>query len=357
MGVFQVFLLTALTLQTAANVILIKYAFSREGPKIHSAVLVLYIEVVKLVLSLAAYLFENGSCGECFRGMCRKVCDGTSFLRCAGLSLMYVAQNNTAYLALKHMNAALFQVTYQIKIPITAILCVCMLKKKISRCQWFSLLLLTAGVAFLHLEGGANAMRRSHDNATIIHQSTLQSHSSLQSHKAFLHVANKVPEHFRGAMFLVMAAVFSSIACVYNEKILKSNSSVWAVNIQLYISGIILATVAVFLIDLDGLKVQVFVTGLDYLTAGTILLASAGGVIVSLVLKHTDNVLKNFGESVSIVLSAMMSYLVFNEEFGWVSVIGIWLVMMAIPLYAKYAPSSEKSRDFRYDWTDEETDY
>ena len=110
MGAFQVFLLTALTLQTAANVILIKYAFSREGPKIHSAVLVLYIEVVKLVLSLAAYLFENGSCGECFRGMCRKVCDGTSFLRCAGLSLMYVAQNNTAYLALKHMNAALFQV-------------------------------------------------------------------------------------------------------------------------------------------------------------------------------------------------------------------------------------------------------
>ena len=90
--------------------------------------------------------------------------------------------------------------TYQIKIPITAILCVCMLKKKISRCQWFSLLLLTVGVAFLHLEGGANAMRRSHDNATIIHQSTLQSHSSLQSHKAFLHVANKVNIAFAGGI-------------------------------------------------------------------------------------------------------------------------------------------------------------
>ena len=62
---------------------------------------------------------------------------------------LYAIQNNLLFVALSFLNAATYQVSYQLKILTTALCSVFMLGKKIERHQWFSLCMLATGVAFV----------------------------------------------------------------------------------------------------------------------------------------------------------------------------------------------------------------
>ncbi len=65
-------------------------------------------------------------------------------------SLMY-CQNNLLYVAAGNLDVATYQITYQLKILTTAIFAVIILKKKLIRTQWFSLVILVIGVAMVQL--------------------------------------------------------------------------------------------------------------------------------------------------------------------------------------------------------------
>jgi len=62
---------------------------------------------------------------------------------------LYAIQNNLLFIALSYLNAATYQVTYQLKILTTALFSVLLMKKKIEKSQWFSLFLLAMGVALV----------------------------------------------------------------------------------------------------------------------------------------------------------------------------------------------------------------
>jgi solute carrier family 35 (UDP-sugar transporter), member A1/2/3 len=64
-------------------------------------------------------------------------------------SSLYAIQSNLLFIALTYLNAATYQVTYQLKILTTALCSVLLLGKTIERHQWFSLLMLTVGVALV----------------------------------------------------------------------------------------------------------------------------------------------------------------------------------------------------------------
>jgi len=70
-------------------------------------------------------------------------------LKLAVPSGLYAIQNNLIFVALSNLNAATYQVSYQLKILTTALCSVFMLGKKIHQHQWFSLCMLAIGVAFV----------------------------------------------------------------------------------------------------------------------------------------------------------------------------------------------------------------
>ena len=66
--------------------------------------------------------------------------------RIAVPAICFVLQNNILYVALSNLEPLLFQISYQIKTLLTALLSVHMFKRAFSRWQWLSQLMLTAGV-------------------------------------------------------------------------------------------------------------------------------------------------------------------------------------------------------------------
>ena len=74
-------------------------------------------------------------------------------------AILYFIQNNLQYIAVSNLDAATFQVSYQFKIITTAIFSVIMLKRALSNQKWYSLVLLTAGIALVQFptSGGAKS--------------------------------------------------------------------------------------------------------------------------------------------------------------------------------------------------------
>lgn len=65
---------------------------------------------------------------------------------------LYTLQNNLLYIALSNLDAATYQVTYQLKILTTALFSVLMLGKKLDSLKWISLLILMAGVSLVQVK-------------------------------------------------------------------------------------------------------------------------------------------------------------------------------------------------------------
>lgn len=72
-------------------------------------------------------------------------------------SLVYVLQNNLLYVSASNLDAATYQVTYQLKILTTALFAVFMLRKRLIPTQWGSLFILVCGVAMVQLSQGGES--------------------------------------------------------------------------------------------------------------------------------------------------------------------------------------------------------
>jgi len=60
-----------------------------------------------------------------------------------------------------------------------------------------------------------------------------------------------------------------------------------------------------------------------------------GGILIAVVVKYADNILKGFATSISIILSCSISYFVFNFNITLIFITGCTLVIFATYLYNK----------------------
>merc|ERR1711920_838323 len=91
--------------------------------------------------------------------------------------------------------------------------------------------------------------------------------------------------------------------------------------------------------DGDKIRKDGFMQGYDGLVWGVILLQAVDGLVVAAVLKYADNILKCFGNAVSIVLSCLLSAVLLQEfEPDRYFVFGTMLVLVATTLYSIGVP-------------------
>lgn len=233
-------------------------------------------------------------------------------------------QNNLQYVAATNLDAATFQVTYQFKILTTAFFTVVMLHRKLSNTKWTALAILTSGIALVVLPKNTTSQWR--EEVDIGNQTNI-----------------------KGLLSVFAACILSGIAGVYFEKIVKTttktekvlynadpNIQLWIRNIQLSLFSVLLGCVFVLTLQ-DGKAIleNGFFQNYSVLTWVVILIQAGGGLIVALVVKYADNILKGFATSVSIILSCFVSFWLFDFEATFVFGIGVFLVICATYLYGR----------------------
>ncbi|XP_025918454.1 CMP-sialic acid transporter isoform X1 [Apteryx rowi] len=236
-------------------------------------------------------------------------------------SLVYALQNNMAFVALSNLDAAVYQVTYQLKIPCTALCTVLMLSRSLSKLQWFSVFMLCGGVTLVQWKPAQATKVQVEQNPWL------------------------------GFGAIAVAVLCSGFAGVYFEKVLKSSdTSLWVRNIQLYLSGIVVTLFGVYMSEGAQVLEKGFFYGYTYCVWFVIFLASVGGLYTSVVVKYTDNIMKGFSAAAAIVLSTVASVILFGLQITVTFSLGALLVCISIYLYGlprqdttKIQPSETKS--------------
>ncbi|XP_035278033.1 UDP-N-acetylglucosamine transporter-like isoform X3 [Anguilla rostrata] len=317
--------LGVLVLQTTSLVLTMRYSrtLQGDGPRYLASSAVVSAELLK-ILTCALLVFKEHSYS--LRALNRVLTEEIfnkpmETLKLAIPSGIYTLQNNLLYVALSNLDAATYQVTYQLKILTTALFSVSMLGRRLGVYQWLSLLILMAGVALVQWPS---------DFPAIPQQKELSAGSQLV-----------------GVVAVLVACCSSGFAGVYFEKILKeTKQSVWVRNIQLGLFGLVFGLMGVFVYDGERVKESGMFQGYNGITWLVVALQALGGLVIAAVIKYADNILKGFATSLSIILSTLISYF-WLQDFDPTSVffVGAVLVIIATFLYGyEPKPSSNPSR-------------
>ena len=174
--------------------------------------------------------------------------------------------------------------------------------------KWLALVLLTVGVAVVQTSGDVAAKdEKDSDQNRLL-----------------------------GLITILCAACTSGFSGVYFEKILKgSSTSLWIRNIQMGIPSMIISLIAVVVHDGTEIAEKGFFVGYSPVVWSVVIIQAVGGLIVAVVVKYADNVLKTFASSFGIVISCIVSaiFFDFHPNFGFIC--GASLVVLSTFLYSK----------------------
>jgi UDP-galactose transporter len=302
---------------------------------------VLLVEVLKLVVSLSVALYQlpeyrhSGPSSKLLMSLCHSIfsSDGWKLILPAAF---YTLQNSLVYIAISNLNAATFQVTYQLKILTTVLFSIILLGKRITSKQWLALVLLAVGVAIVQTDG----MESFTDLKTKISMLLLSAQndpsgsaeelsglpenlvarlqqSGVDNGLKKLALAGPVMSASKGLLAVLAASLTSGVTGVYFEKVIKDSLgsvSLWTRNVQLSFYSLFPALIiGVWWQDGKEISINGFFVGYNWIVWTTIVLQAFGGIMVAVCITYADNIAKNFAASISIAVSCVLSAMFFES--------------------------------------------
>jgi UDP-sugar transporter A1/2/3 len=225
----------------------------------------------------------------------------------------YNLQSSLEYVALANLDAAVFSVLVQTKLCMTAICAFLILRKKLKRIQIMSLILLTAGVMLCNLTKATSSGENSLDAPAI-----------------------------KGILATLGIATSSGFASVYTEKVIKAqrnvnvtrqNYSLAYMQVQLATASLIIMGLFATIKDYQQIATQGLWHNFTWKAYMTVFNSAIGGLIVAAVLKFSDSVLKGYATACSVVMTGVLSMLLFGTELNIIYFLGIINVVIAVLLY------------------------
>lgn len=292
------------------------------GHRYFTSTAVLLNEVLKLTVSLGMALYETS---ESVPGapltkrlpvLWQSVFSKDSW-KLAIPAILYTFQNTLQYVAVSNLDAATFQVTYQLKILTTALFSVTMLNRQLSVKKWISLVLLMVGVAVVQIPTGSSTAST---QTAQTGAATAATDGEAEKRSLFARAGEAVAEAGGsatvGLVAVFIACAISGLAGVYFEKVLKdsnSQASLWVRNVQLSFFSLFPAFfIGVLMKDGAAIAQDGFFAGYNFVVWTAIAFQAFGGLIVALVVNYADNIAKNFATSISIILSLLASVWFFD---------------------------------------------
>ncbi|KAL7004151.1 hypothetical protein EMMF5_006278 [Cystobasidiomycetes sp. EMM_F5] len=289
-------------------------------------------------------------------------------------AMLFTMQGNLAYYASSNLTVPVFQITYQLKIPATALCSVLMLSRVLSNLQWASIALLSIGVGVVQLASTSSTSAPVSAPAAPVHFTPNTGDPLLPDtaeaiaraiHRArgLLADGSTVEmNQFLGLAAVVLACLSSGFASVYFERVLKKPSKpvvigapnglrgspainvteaseprktgLWVRNIQLSIFSLLAGSIIYIGTSVDSLSD--FFVGFTPIVWFVVLLQVAGGLTAALVIKYADNIAKSFSASVSIILSFGASVVLFDYKLSLGVIAGSAAVVGATWLFSVF---------------------
>ena len=316
-----VFTLAILLFEHCATVTLTRLTQQRtDAPRPIPCVVVFLTEALKLLMSMCLELTHCGGLGSAstFGRLRDALCSSPQdTLRLSVPAVLYTIQNLTIFVALGNLEVVIFQVLYQTKLLLTAVLSVLLLGRRLTPRQWFALLALTFGVICVELSDGSTSGGGRGGSSES---------GSPSPAKDLASEARHLRHEMLGVLAALLAALLSSLAGVYFEAIVKKAEaaapSLWVRNVQLCVFTLPIAAATVGW-QWGAVRAQGLV--LDPPTVLLMVLNASGGLLVAAVIKYGDNILKNFTTACSVIIGTLISVVLFDFQltvgFAWGSLL------------------------------------
>ena len=208
------------------------------------------------------------------------------------------------------------------KILTTAAFSVLLLRKRLFSNQWLSLIFLAIGVGVVQIQGGGDSQLAARASTALLEMNGM-----------------------KGFLAVVAACFTSGLAGVYFEMVLKnSQTDLWIRNLQLSLFSILPALAPIiFTQNTSG-----YDTGNGFISSlfnnfgawawATVFVQVLGGLVTAMVIKYSDNILKGFATSLSIVISSLASVVLFDFKITITFILGSVIVLIATWLYNQHSP-------------------
>lgn len=315
---FKYFGILLLTLQQASMPLMARYSRAREDSNVFfTTVNVFMMEIIKVVVCSGIIIYTTKSISKYVNELKTAIVDHRSeTLKVCIPALIYTLQNNLYYIALSHLEATTFCITYQMKIFTTAIFMYFFLGKKLSTKQWWALVLLVLGVADIQYV-----------------YSPPPASEDIEQNPMY------------GFIAVLTMCFTSAFAGVYLEKVLKSsNASIWVQNIRLALIGLPISFLSMWYYDWEKINDQGAFRGWDFVVVCLTVTNSIGGILISVVIKYADNILKAYAQSMAIIGAAVGSWILFDFSPGFMFLLGTFMVIISIIVYTAFPYQEPESK-------------
>jgi UDP-sugar transporter A1/2/3 len=302
--------LILLAVQNCSKNLLLRFVM-REHPQFLTSAAVLGVETVKLVLSLLYIQFVEkkplSSAVEFIKQ------DRRNTILMAVPATLYSIQMTLEYIALSNLDASVFSVLVQTKLLATAGCAVIILRRSIKKVQLISLVLLTIGVMLCNMKDGTSGAKQDAEMDTT-----------------------------KGIISTLSIAACSGFASVYTEKVIKAKRKIndelpnsqtepskkeqyglAYTQVQLAFVSLVIMGLYCMTVELDVILEKGLWHGFNGPAFVSIFVSAIGGLIVAAVLKFADAVLKGYATAISVVLTGVLSMILFGTHLNVLYFLGI----------------------------------
>ena len=304
--------LLLLVAQNTSKTLILRLAVGGKGKFLYSAA-VLATEGLKATIS-CLWVLRNGGTPATISRFLRS--EWRMLVRVMVPAGIYNVQQMLEFVALARLEAPVFSVIVQCKLLTTALFSWLVLGKQLRGVQMIALVLLMVGVILAQMRDGQSS-HLGHDADTTV-----------------------------GALATLTIATLSGFAAVYTERVLKhapltaEHASLEGphklpyMQIQMALASLIIIGVFALASDFTAIVEYGLWKGFDSRAIVAVVSSAAGGLIVSAVLKYADSVLKGYATSASVILTGLLSALLFGTAIDLHFLLAVVNVTCSIALYS-----------------------